>query len=73
MFFFTLECQESSVLGGMLIVHKLHEGKNEYKVADVVKCRNANGEKTFARYSTDADKKLLSCIGLDRVMNVSMF
>lgn len=34
----------------MLIVHKVHEGKHQYEVENVVKHKKTCGEKTFARY-----------------------
>lgn len=51
-------CQESEALGGILITHKLEEGKHEYKVENVVKYQKTSREKTFARYSTDATRNV---------------
>lgn len=51
-------CQESEALGGILITHKLEEGKHEYKVENVVKYQKTSREKTFARYSTDVTRNV---------------
>lgn len=39
----------------MLIVHKLHEGKHQYEVENVVKYNKTSREKSFARYSSHTD------------------
>lgn len=44
-----MDLPESVALGGMLIVHKLQEGKHEYQVENVVRCRKSSGETPFAR------------------------
>lgn len=54
-FLFIFEYQESVVQGSMLIVHKLHEGKHQYEVENVVKYKKTSGEKAFARYSSHTD------------------
>lgn len=54
MYFKQVFCQESEALGGILIAHKLQEGKHEYKVENVVKYQ----KKAFARYSTDATRNV---------------
>lgn len=51
---FILHFQGSLVNGGMLIVHKVHEGKHQYEVENVVKHKKASGEKSFARYELDS-------------------
>lgn len=51
---FILQSQGSLVNGGMLIAHKVHEGKHQYEVENVVKHKKTSGEKTFARYELDS-------------------
>lgn len=46
---FIPKCQDSSVKGGILIVHQLHEGKHQYEVENVVKYKKVAGEKMFVR------------------------
>nr|XP_046247835.1 interleukin-1 family member A [Scatophagus argus] len=44
-----MDLKESVVNGGVLIGHKVHEGKHQYEVENVVKIKNGSRQKTFSR------------------------
>ncbi|XP_039991962.1 interleukin-1 family member A [Xiphias gladius] len=56
-----MDLKDSSVKGGILIVHQLHEGKHQYEVENVVKYKKVAGEKMFVRRGD----KLMQINGMD--------
>lgn len=50
---FVIVLQNSLVSGGVLVVHKLNEGKHHYEVEKVLKCKKELGKKMFVRYFYD--------------------
>uniref|UniRef100_A0A3P8U7V2 Interleukin-1 beta n=1 Tax=Amphiprion percula TaxID=161767 RepID=A0A3P8U7V2_AMPPE len=52
---------DSQVNGGVLILHQIHEGKHQYEVEKVVKSKNENRSKMFARRGD----KLMQINGID--------
>uniref|UniRef100_A0A8C4I0X5 Interleukin-1 beta n=2 Tax=Dicentrarchus labrax TaxID=13489 RepID=A0A8C4I0X5_DICLA len=57
----TMDLKDSTVKGGVLILHQFHEGKHQYKVENVVKYKKASGEKLFVRRGD----KLMQINGVD--------
>ncbi|XP_029354068.1 uncharacterized protein LOC115040989 [Echeneis naucrates] len=45
----SMDKKDSTVKGGVFIIHHIHEGKHQYDVGDVVKHKNPTGEKMFVR------------------------
>ncbi|XP_070775922.1 uncharacterized protein [Enoplosus armatus] len=56
-----MDLKDSLVKGGVLIVHKIHEGKHEYEVENVIKYQKASGGKPFVRRGD----KLMQINGMD--------
>ncbi|MEQ2292637.1 hypothetical protein AMECASPLE_025023, partial [Ameca splendens] len=56
-----MDMEDSFVNGGVLIVHKIHEGKHHYEVGKVVKHKKEMGKKMFVRKGD----KLMEINGVD--------
>ncbi|KAG7234633.1 hypothetical protein INR49_004158 [Caranx melampygus] len=56
-----MDLKASTVQGGVLVVHQLHDGKHQYEVGNVVKYKKTAGEKMFVRRGD----KLLQINGMD--------
>ncbi|XP_032358762.1 uncharacterized protein il1fma [Etheostoma spectabile] len=56
-----MDLKDSLVKGGVLIVHQIHEGKHQYEVENIMKYKQASGEKAFVRRGD----KLMQINGMD--------
>ncbi|XP_058486037.1 interleukin-1 family member A [Solea solea] len=56
-----MDLEDSRVHGGVIVIHKIHEGKHHYEVEKVMKPTKACGEKIFVRKGD----KLIQINGMD--------